>query len=145
MRDIIKRYAKGDVTVVWQPGLCVHSQVCFHGLPAVFDPRKRPWVSVDGADTSEIVEQVKRCPSGALSIAAVEVAPGVAPEAAPQAGPVRIEPQANGPLLVRGEVDVRRADGTLDRKHGSCALCRCGQSSNKPYCDGTHAKVGFQG
>ncbi|SMO73371.1 (4Fe-4S)-binding protein [Solitalea koreensis] len=62
-----KEYTNGEVTVVWQSGKCVHSAICFHGLPSVFDPRKKPWVTPEGADTKTIVEQVKRCPSGALS------------------------------------------------------------------------------
>ena len=67
-RDIIKRYSNGEITVVWQPSLCVHSGICARGLPKVFDPRRRPWVILDGFDTETIVNQVERCPSGALSI-----------------------------------------------------------------------------
>ena len=67
MKDITRKYTNGEVTVVWKPALCIHSGVCFTGLPTVFDPRVRPWVNVDGADTARIVNQVKRCPSGALS------------------------------------------------------------------------------
>ncbi len=65
---IVKRYSNGEVTVRWQPDLCEHSTVCFRGLPQVFDPRRRPWVAMDGASTGEIVDQVARCPSGALAI-----------------------------------------------------------------------------
>lgn len=66
--DIVKRYSNGDITVVWQPSLCVHSAICARGLPKVFDPRRRPWVILDGYETETIVDQVERCPSGALSI-----------------------------------------------------------------------------
>jgi uncharacterized Fe-S cluster protein YjdI len=66
-RKITKRYTNGEVTVVWKPDLCVHSANCFRGLPGVFDPRKRPWVTIDGADTDAIIVQVKQCPSGALT------------------------------------------------------------------------------
>jgi len=66
-KDVIKRYTNGEVTVIWQPSLCVHSAICFHGLPAVFDPRRRPWVVLDGHTTAAIVTQVEECPSGALS------------------------------------------------------------------------------
>jgi len=66
--EIIKRYSNGEVTVVWQPSLCVHSGICARGLPKVFDPRRRPWVILDGFDSETIVNQVERCPSGALSI-----------------------------------------------------------------------------
>ena len=64
---ITKRYTNGEVTVVWQPALCIHSGICARGLPQVFDPAKRTWVTIDGATTQEIVNQVKKCPSGALS------------------------------------------------------------------------------
>lgn len=68
MKDITKRYSNGEVTVVWKPSLCIHSAICFHGLPKVFDPRMRPWVRPEAASTDAIVAQVARCPSGALSI-----------------------------------------------------------------------------
>jgi uncharacterized Fe-S cluster protein YjdI len=60
-------YKKGEITVVWQPALCAHSGICFRGLPQVFDPRKRPWIDLEKSDTLTIMEQVKKCPSGALS------------------------------------------------------------------------------
>ena len=66
-RPITMRYSNGEVTVIWKPDVCVHSGVCFRGLPQVFDPRRRPWIAIDAASTSEIVAQVERCPSGALS------------------------------------------------------------------------------
>ena len=65
--DIIKRYTNGEVTVIWQPSLCEHAAICFRGLPAVFDPRRRPWVILDGHTTDAIITQVDACPSGALS------------------------------------------------------------------------------
>jgi uncharacterized Fe-S cluster protein YjdI len=67
MEKVIKEYTNGEVTVVWQPDKCFHSINCFNGLPEVFDPDKRPWVSINGATTERIVAQVKDCPSGALS------------------------------------------------------------------------------
>jgi uncharacterized Fe-S cluster protein YjdI len=67
MKDIVKRYSNGEVTVIWQPSLCIHSGICFRGLPKVFDPRRRPWVVLEGTETDAIVAQVERCPSGALS------------------------------------------------------------------------------
>ncbi len=67
-KEIIKRYSNGEITVVWQPSLCIHSGICARGLPKVFDPRRRPWVILDGFDTETIVNQVDTCPSDALSI-----------------------------------------------------------------------------
>ena len=62
-----KKYSNGEVTVVWKPSLCTHSAYCAKGLPAVFQPREKPWVKIDGASTDAIIDQVKKCPSGALS------------------------------------------------------------------------------
>lgn len=63
-----KAYTNGEVTVLWQPSKCIHSGVCARGLPAVFNPRERPWIKIHGAPTEVIKAQVNRCPSGALSL-----------------------------------------------------------------------------
>ncbi len=62
-----KQYANGEITVVWKPDLCRHTGICARGLPQVFDPRRRPWVVLDSADSATISAQVDRCPSGALT------------------------------------------------------------------------------
>jgi len=67
MRNVTKEYSNGEVTIVWKNSLCIHSVKCFNGLPAVFDPRRRPWITPEAATTEEITAQVKKCPSGALS------------------------------------------------------------------------------
>jgi len=79
----VKRYSNGEVTVVWKPGVCMHSAVCFRGLPKVFDPSRRPWIAIDAAPTKAIVEQVRRCPSGALSILRPRRGRTTAPEKTP--------------------------------------------------------------
>jgi uncharacterized Fe-S cluster protein YjdI len=65
--NITKRYSNGEVVVVWQPHLCRHSGICARGLPAVFDPRRHPWIELQHADSPTITAQVDRCPSGALT------------------------------------------------------------------------------
>ncbi|MFN0299920.1 MAG: CDGSH iron-sulfur domain-containing protein [Burkholderiales bacterium] len=59
-------------------------------------------------------------------------------------GPLAIKPATNGPLLVSGPVEVVTGTGKTVNRSTGAAFCRCGQSANKPYCDGTHAKVGFK-
>jgi len=61
------KYTNGEVTVVWKPDTCIHSRICWTELKEVFDPAKRPWVNMAGGSTERIIEQVRKCPSGALS------------------------------------------------------------------------------
>jgi putative redox protein len=62
------KYANDEITVVWQPELCQHYGLCFIQLPEVFNPKIGKWINPYGASTDQIVEQVKKCPSGALTI-----------------------------------------------------------------------------
>lgn len=138
--EATREYSNGEVTVVWQAGKCMHSGICFAGLSKVFNPRRRPWVDLSQASTEAIVAQVKECPSGALSLKEAAASSTTSVEAERI-----VEVTANGPLLVYGNVTVKRADGTETKHHKVTALCRCGASGNKPFCDGSHRKVGFVG
>jgi len=60
-------YTNGIITVVWKPGLCRHSTRCFTQLPEVFNPRIKKWIDVNGAPQEKVIEQVRKCPSGALT------------------------------------------------------------------------------
>lgn len=60
-------YTNGEVTVIWKPKICIHSALCWKGLIEVFNPREKPWIKPEGATTEQIIEQVRKCPSGALS------------------------------------------------------------------------------
>jgi uncharacterized Fe-S cluster protein YjdI len=143
MKEITKKYTNGEVTIVWKPDTCIHSGNCFRGLNEVFDPKRRPWILPDAASSERIIEQVKKCPSGALSYyinndtnEADERDVGVE---------TLIEPSLNGPLLIYGNVAVKESDGTITRKEKVTAFCRCGGSGKKPFCDGTHKKINFVG
>lgn len=142
-KDITKKYSNGEITVVWKPNACIHSTNCWKGLGEVFNPRTRPWINMDGATTDLIVEQVGKCPSGALSIIFNEEKESDSGEAVQSETIVEVSP--NGPLLVYGNVTVKGTDGSETKRHKVTALCRCGASENKPFCDGTHKKIGFEG
>jgi uncharacterized Fe-S cluster protein YjdI len=60
-------YSNGEITIVWRPSICVHSGICARELPDAFKPRERPWIQPLNATTEELIAQVERCPSGALS------------------------------------------------------------------------------
>jgi uncharacterized Fe-S cluster protein YjdI len=143
MKDVTKKYTNGEVTIVWKPELCIHSGNCFRGLNEVFDPQKRPWVTPDGTTSDRIIEQIKKCPSGALSYyldSAVDDDQKTEVESE-----TIIETTPNGPLLVYGNVHVKDSIGKITRKNKVTAFCRCGGSGNKPFCDGTHRKINFLG
>ena len=67
MSNSEKTYTNGEITVIWKPGVCIHSAKCVQGLGEVFNVGARPWINMDGSGTDRIIEQVERCPSGALS------------------------------------------------------------------------------
>ena len=139
-KDLEKTYTNGQITVKWQPGKCIHSHKCFTDLPEVFDPQKRPWINMDGANSEGISAQVAKCPSGALSI----VNKGSDNIIDSAAAEFEIEILPNGPLLVKGPISLKMRDGSRKKEGNSIALCRCGNSGNKPYCDGTHRKINFK-
>lgn len=61
------KYSNNDITVLWKPSFCKHSARCVSQLPEVFDVKARPWINIEGAATERIIEQVNRCPTGALT------------------------------------------------------------------------------
>jgi CDGSH-type Zn-finger protein/uncharacterized Fe-S cluster protein YjdI len=59
-------------------------------------------------------------------------------------GPLQVDPQVDGPLLVRGNLEITSGTGRVVARLVQARLCRCGGSANKPFCDGTHARIGFK-
>ncbi len=138
MDDIIKEYSKDDVTVVWQPNKCIHSTNCWRGLPKAFNPKEKPWIALDNVTAEEIIQQVMKCPSGALSIKSESER-----EKNEEASITEIIVLKNGPLQMKGTLSIKHKDGKVETQK-EVYLCRCGQSENKPFCDGTHRKCGFR-
>ena len=138
---ITKEYSNGEVTITWEPEKCVHSGVCVRGLGEVFKPKEKPWIKIDAASSEALVEQVKKCPTTALGYYSNDDSKQI--ESGSQEQIVEIIP--NGPLMVYGNIEVKFTDGHKERKSKSSAFCRCGSSQNKPFCDGTHKKISFEG
>ena len=134
----VLEYSTNEIVVEWQPRLCFHSHNCIRALPKVFDAERRPWIDLDQASAAEVEAAIAQCPSGALRASR----PGV-PETRPE--PLEVKASAGGPLLIRGGVRVLDAEGNLLYEGDRAALCRCGGSANKPFCDGTHRTNGFTG
>ncbi len=147
MSGITKHYSNGEVTIVWKPELCIHSKICWQaptGLPAVFHPATRPWITPENVPSAEIIDHVRQCPSGALSFFMNADAASAGTEGVHLSETIA-EVMPNGPLLVYGNITVKAADGSETRRSKVTAFCRCGASANKPFCDGAHTRTGFTG
>ena len=134
--DTLDEYAGAHVTVFDNRGLCSHAGFCTSDLPSVWSTSREPWTDPDAAPPDDVVAVVRRCPSGALSYrrgADRETEYSTEPE---------IQISRNGPYLVRGGVEVRGAQLGAGASREHLALCRCGASRNKPFCDGNHWYAG---
>lgn len=138
-KSIIKKYSRDELTVIWQPKKCIHAAVCVKELPGVYDPNSKPWIKPENASVEELKAQIDKCPSGALSY---EVGNE---KKQTEIMSTKVELMKNGPLLVKGTIEVKSHDGTIETKEKMAAFCRCGASQNKPYCDGSHKGAGFIG
>jgi uncharacterized Fe-S cluster protein YjdI/CDGSH-type Zn-finger protein len=131
-----KRYTAPEITVQYDIRKCIHAGICVRSLPAVFDTAERPWIRPDRAPAEAVADVVRRCPTGALQYTLTN-GPAEQPDAR-----VTISPQTDGPLFIRGDLMIERGDGAVAMTRA--ALCRCGHSANKPFCDGTHARIGWR-
>lgn len=132
-------YEGDGVTVLWRPHLCIHSEKCVKGLPKVFKPKEKRWIQTENATAEAIIAQVNKCPSGALGIKGQSK-----PDTKQELGATKVTILENGPLMCEGPVLITKADGSTEEK-SKVAFCRCGASSNKPFCDGSHQKIDFKG
>ncbi len=142
MAGLKKKYTKENLTVIWQPDLCIHSRECSKGLPQVFNPANKPWVNMNAESVDRIRNQVDKCPSGALSY---EMNHEKTKNDKTMEKTLQIDVSENGPILINGPANIIYQGNQELKESKTIALCRCGLSSRKPYCDGTHKREGFKG
>jgi uncharacterized Fe-S cluster protein YjdI len=135
---VAREYRTDEIVVTWEPSFCMHSARCLMALPQVFDVDARPWIAIDAASAEEIAETVMACPSGALRFRRLDGGPQEEPP-----GQTTVRTARNGPLFQRGRIRITDNEGKVIREDTRIALCRCGASENKPFCDGTHRAIGF--
>jgi uncharacterized Fe-S cluster protein YjdI/CDGSH-type Zn-finger protein len=134
----LKVYRAGELTVTFDPARCIHAAECVRGLPEVFARDERPWIRPERGAPDDVLAVVARCPTGALHAAMSDGRRDVVDEE------VSITTSRDGPLYVRGPVELHLEDGTLVSVEGRVALCRCGSTKNAPFCDGSHREIGFR-
>jgi uncharacterized Fe-S cluster protein YjdI len=135
-----KTYAAKDIAVSFDARLCIHAARCVHGAPEVFDPQARPWIRPANASADKLAAVIAACPTGALRYERLDGGPA---EAVPE--DIAITFERDGPIYVRGPMPLLDGAGNRYEDAGArYALCRCGGSGNKPFCDGTHRTMGFE-
>ena len=131
-------YVGKQISIHDNRGLCAHAGYCSDNLSTVFKFGEAPWINPDAATVQDIVETIKKCPSGALSYTLDNV------EHRDQDRSPMVTVTQDGPYAVTGGIAL------IDQAQGEGAsiehytLCRCGASKNKPFCDGTHWHIGFK-
>jgi len=126
----VDTYVGKKITIHDDRGICSHAGFCTDGLPKVFQIRTEPWINPDAETVEKIIETIKKCPSGALSFTIDDILYNNFSDTP------EIQITEDGPYFVKGSIELSDDDHPESTEH--YALCRCGKSKNKPFCDGQH-------
>lgn len=126
----VDTYKGKKITIHDNRGICAHIGYCTDGLPNVFRMGTEPWIDADAETVEKIIETIKKCPSGALSYSI----DGVKYDKFAETPEIKIT--EDGPYYIKGTIELEDEDHPESDEH--FALCRCGNSKNKPFCDGQH-------
>lgn len=132
-------YRSESITVSFDTERCIHAKEYVNNLPEVFDVENRPWIQPDESDPGTVAGVVTRCPTGALQFTHKD---GGDEEPIPEENVVTVA--KDGPLYIRGDIEIREYDGSTFLEDTRVTLCRCGESGNKPFCDNSHKNSGFR-
>lgn len=134
--DRNKNYYGSDIIVHFNYGVCSHDGSCLK-LKPVFDRYRRPWILPDLGNKDEIIETIKKCPSGALSY----TLDGVRYQDLDREPVIKVA--KGGPLMIEGNIEFKDDENSCPESKEHYCLCRCGGSKNHPFCDGAHINNGF--
>jgi CDGSH-type Zn-finger protein/uncharacterized Fe-S cluster protein YjdI len=138
-KSMDRRYSGEAVDITYNLKRCIHAAECVRRLSEVFNTQRRPWITADGASADQVAATVEHCPSGALHY---ERKDGGSTEHTPSTNRVVI--WHNGPLQFSGDLRIEGAAVDV-QDETRAALCRCGASHNKPFCDNSHKDIAFDG
>lgn len=137
VKDRVVDYKGKDIIIHDNRGVCSLDHSCVNLLPAVFRRHAKRWVLPDEAGVGEIVNVIEKCPSGALSYTVGHR------KCAELDRPPAIKVAKNGPLEITGGITLKDDMDSIPQSAEHYTLCRCGNSKNKPFCDGAHEKTKF--
>jgi CDGSH-type Zn-finger protein len=143
IKDKRRDYPGKEITIHDNRKICSHAAECVNNLPSVFKLGSRPWINADGSGLQDIINTIRKCPSGALSYSV----DGIEYRDPNQKRSATVTVLKNGPYHITGGIelvgqDIEFGEGS-SREHYT--LCRCGASENKPFRDGTHRNINFNG
>jgi CDGSH-type Zn-finger protein/uncharacterized Fe-S cluster protein YjdI len=130
-------YDGEGIVVTWDRKLCIHVGECGRASGDLFVAKRKPWCQPDLVGIGDTVAVVERCPTGALTYAREDGEVETAPESN------RCVVANHGPLYLTGDLDIDGGEDLPGTKFRA-ALCRCGASKNKPFCDNSHEPLKFQ-
>lgn len=136
--DRVDSYVGKGIVIHDNRGVCSHAGFCTDNLASVFRMGVEPWIDPDGSPVEEIIRVIEMCPSGALSYS-LDGEKYDSQERGPS-----INLRLDGPYHVVGRIDLDDAGDSRPEAKEHYALCRCGGSKNKPFCDGTHWYIHFK-
>lgn len=139
-KTTIFEYKGKAQTVTWDRRLCIHVGECGRAKGELFVTGRDPWCDPDFADRGDVQAVIARCPTGALAVQ--DDGGNYLTEAAPEDNEVLVA--NDGPLYVSGDLTIDGASEDMHSVTRRAALCRCGASKNKPFCDNSHRDVRFE-
>ncbi len=139
IKERIIPYKGKNILIYFSVDRCTHVAECLRGAPEVFDSTRRPWIIADAEGADKVAEVIVRCPTGALHFKRLDGGPV---ESLPEENILSLEP--NGPVYFKGNIELRSGTGEILLRDTRIAMCRCGQSRHRPFCDGLHAISDFQ-
>ncbi|MBO6523372.1 MAG: CDGSH iron-sulfur domain-containing protein [Balneolaceae bacterium] len=139
MPEKIYTYESDEIEVTWDKFKCIHAKECVHGLPGVFNIDEKPWIQPGKSAADKVAKVITKCPTGALQFKRKD---GGEKEPIPRRNDLTLV--EDGPVYLKGNLNIKNLDGEVIAEETRAAFCRCGKSTNKPYCDNSHIKAEFK-